>query len=78
MFYISSAFYAGGSIFFAIFADGEIQSWNYYGLKQDPEDNNNVEKQEAESKKSVSGYDTFPDKDQGGTKADESYYSSID
>ena len=57
VFYISAAWYAGGAIFFAIFADGEIQSWNYYGLKEDPEGNNNDKPSETD--KSSPTYNTF-------------------
>ena len=28
MFFLAAGFYAAGSIFFAIFADGELQDWN--------------------------------------------------
>jgi len=28
VFFIAAAFYASGSIFFAFFADGEVQDWN--------------------------------------------------
>ncbi|CAG7836381.1 unnamed protein product [Allacma fusca] len=54
VFYISAAFYAGGSIFFAIFADGEVQKWNDYGKTEDAESSAKSSKKNSlsESRKS--------------------------